>query len=169
MSKLQELILHFARKSEGDSSFGAVKLNKLLFYADFAFFRSHGRSITGESYVKRAQGPCPANIVKALKGLEAAKRAATQSTTYFGRPQKKTVALVDADLSSFNGNEIAIVDEVLEWLRDKNASEVSEMSHRELGWELAKDGEVIPYGTALISAEAPNDKEAQFALRFVKQ
>ena len=35
--KFRELILNISEQSEGDSTFGAVKLNKLLFYIDFHY------------------------------------------------------------------------------------------------------------------------------------
>ena len=34
-AKLRELVLYICYLSEGDNSFGKVKLNKILFYADF--------------------------------------------------------------------------------------------------------------------------------------
>ena len=66
--KLKELVLYIAQKSEDDPSFGATKLNKILFAADFYFFGQTGRSITGASYVHRGKGRavvCKVNVEKA--------------------------------------------------------------------------------------------------------
>ncbi len=40
--KLKEFILYVADRCEADPTFGAVKLNKILFYADFLAFASTG-------------------------------------------------------------------------------------------------------------------------------
>ena len=65
--KLKELVLYIAQKSEDDPSFGATKLNKILFAADFYFFGQTGRSITGASYVHRGKGPVPGPPVRARR------------------------------------------------------------------------------------------------------
>ena len=46
-SRFRELILYCALKSETHRFFGATKLNKCLFYADFLAYRALGSSITG--------------------------------------------------------------------------------------------------------------------------
>ena len=50
--KLQELILYVAKVSEGDPTFGLVKLNKILFFSDFRHFLDTGQSITGQEHQK---------------------------------------------------------------------------------------------------------------------
>jgi len=50
-------VLYLARQSSEDPGFGAVKLNKLLFFADFEAFRLLGSSITGATYEKEEYGP----------------------------------------------------------------------------------------------------------------
>jgi hypothetical protein len=55
--KLRELILHVARRSEGDIAFGVTKLNKLLFFIDFLACLRFGKPITGEEYQKLDNGP----------------------------------------------------------------------------------------------------------------
>lgn len=168
MNKFEQLIVYIAKKSESDPGFGAVKLNKLLFFADFSFYRRFGRSITGQNYVRRQNGPCPTSMVSTTKKLISSGKIAIQKSDYFGLTQKRTLALTEADLTDFNGEEIAMVDKIIDFFRDADATKVSEISHHFFGWTLAKDGEKIPYGTALISIEPPTDKEAQYAQRFAK-
>src|SRR5919109_351200 len=56
--RLKELVLYLACASEtADPGFGMVKLNKLLYRADFEAFRRLGHSLTGETYQKQAYGP----------------------------------------------------------------------------------------------------------------
>ena len=61
-NKLRELVLYIAVLSEGDPAFGKVKLNKLLFFADFTAYLSFGKPITGHEYQK-TQGWASATAV----------------------------------------------------------------------------------------------------------
>jgi len=65
--KFQELMLYIASRSADDQKFGATKLNKILFYADFQAYLSLGKSITGAEYQRLGNGPAP----RELKSLEA--------------------------------------------------------------------------------------------------
>ena len=49
-AKLCELIIYIAEHSKDDTSFGAVKLNKLLYYSDFSAYRQLRNSITDAEY-----------------------------------------------------------------------------------------------------------------------
>ena len=60
--KFRELIVYICKKSEGDPTFGAVKLNKILYYADFAAYRILGKPITGAQYQKLREGPAPQGV-----------------------------------------------------------------------------------------------------------
>ncbi len=54
--KFTELLLYVATRLQGDRSGGATKLNKILFFADFAHVR-RGAPITGAEYQKLEHGP----------------------------------------------------------------------------------------------------------------
>ena len=69
----------------------------------------------------------------------------------------------DARTDLFGAEELRLVDEVIETLRDKTASEVSEVSHREAGWQLVAEGETIPYELAFVLA--PSEAELTPAIR----
>ena len=62
-TRFRELILYCALKSETHRFFGATKLNKCLFYADFLAYRALGSSITGAEYLALEHGPAPRQLV----------------------------------------------------------------------------------------------------------
>jgi len=64
--KLAELIVFFAEESKDDIQFGSVKLNKLLFLADFWAYGHLGQSITGATYVRQDHGPTPSRTCRLL-------------------------------------------------------------------------------------------------------
>ena len=49
--RLLELILYVAEKCQDDPKFGATKLNKILWWADFLAYAQHGTPITQLSSV----------------------------------------------------------------------------------------------------------------------
>jgi hypothetical protein len=163
-AKLRELILHVAWRSEDDRHFGAVKLNKILFFADFIAYRRWGRSITGAEYQKLEHGPAPRTIRPVLDNMERAGLVAEQPVERFGYVQKRVVALREPDLADFTAQEISLVDSVLMVCRGRNARAMSDMSHDFIGWRVAALGEAIPYGVAMIRKRQPTETERAHGL-----
>ena len=58
-AKFTEMLLYVADKLGDDRAGGATKLNKILYFAEFAHVRRHGRPISGADYFRLDQGPAP--------------------------------------------------------------------------------------------------------------
>ena len=162
--KFKQLILYLAAKSEGDQSFGATKLNKLLFYSDFLAYLTTGSPISGQTYQKLSYGPAPKSLVPVLREMQDEQLCIERERAHFGKTQRQVVPLVEPDLSCFTAKEVDIVHEVLSELRHSSASEVSELSHRFIGWQAAAEGEEIPYETALLAGSPLPPTEAELEL-----
>ncbi len=158
--KFRELILFISERSEGDAPFGSVKLNKLLFYADFLAYLKFGKAITWQKYQKLDQGPCPRRMVPVLRELEEDEEIVQVDRNYHGYTQKRVIALREPDLSVFSADEIALVTQILDEFKGMNAKQVSDTSHDFIGWQLAELGEDIPYEVALVKFgdQKPNPK-----------
>jgi len=148
--KFKELILYIAQESEGDSTFGATKLNKILFFCDFLSYRAYGESITGQRYFKLPYGPAPRPLVPVVRELIEEGSCIKVPRSRFGRPQETIFAKREADIDVFNSRDIALVDFVMRQLRDNDATQVSDLSHEFIGWQLAGDQEDIPYETIFL-------------------
>ena len=133
-SRFRELILYCATKSETHRLFGATKLNKCLFYADFLAYRALGTSITGAEYLALEHGPAPRQFVAEREAMVRNDDIAIQRRAQ----QQRVIALREPDLGDFSGAEIAIVDQVVEDLRTLDAEDVSDWSHAFLGWKAAR-------------------------------
>lgn len=59
LQRFRELIVYIASKSIDDPSFGATKLNKILYYSDFKAFERFGVPLTGAPYFRLKNGPAP--------------------------------------------------------------------------------------------------------------
>lgn len=163
--KLRELVLHISRQSEGDPCFGAVKLNKILFYADFLAYRRFGQPITGAEYQKLEHGPAPRQLKPLHERMKREGTIAVRKAEFGGYTQHRTLALREPILGKFTSEEIALVDSVIKQFWGQNASDVSDYSHRFIGWQLANVGETIPYSLALLTRRDPTEKERQHGLK----
>lgn len=149
--KLRELMLHVAWQCATHQLFGMIKLNKILFFSDMKAFAETGRSITGAAYEKREFGPVAKGINDEIDRLVSDRAAVVYERDMPDlTTQKRLTALRKADLSCFSAQEIAFVNDVINWTWSMSAEQLSEMSHDSVGWEAARMHETIPAGTALI-------------------
>jgi hypothetical protein len=168
--KLAELILYISQKCATDPKFGAIKLNKILYLADFLSFGNWGEPITGVEYQHLRLGPAPRRLIPVRDGLQSAGKLVVQVMPLrSGRQQTRTVNLSDPNLKLFSGREIALVDSVIEELWDLDAEESSEFSHRFVGWKMTKEGDNIPYGSIFISDEPLSPAEIQRGRELAKE
>jgi hypothetical protein len=146
--KLAELILYISEKCATDPTFGATKLNKILCFSDFLFYAYNDRGITGVEYQKLPAGPAPRRLVPVRDEMIENRELALQEIPIkSGLIQKRTVNLRRAKLNLFGGDEIAMVDSVIESLREVDAEATSKKSHEMVGWLVTQVGETIPYNT----------------------
>jgi len=149
-TKLRELILLFAELSEGDQSFGATKLNKLLFFADANAYLAIGKTITGQEYQRLPQGPAPRRMVPVVDGMKAEGQLAERRMQFHGWPQRRFFALREANTAPFTAEELDIAFRIVHQYRTWNASDMSHASHECLAWQMLDDGEKIPFPMLLI-------------------
>lgn len=161
-TKLDELILYIAERCSGDPRFGKIKLNKILFYADFSAYLRHGSSITGEDYIKQPHGPVPCHVEKRLAKLSG-KDLEVVERDFYGRRQHRVVAKREARLNDFSAQEIALVDQTISHLEGFSGADVSELSHQFLAWQVAQIGEVIPYQAGLAIPGAATKEKLKIA------
>lgn len=162
--KLRELILFIAIHSEGDEPFGAVKLNKLLFYCDFLAYVHFGEPITGQEYQALPQGPAPRRMLPVVNKMIEKDELAIRKHDYYGKDQQRAFAQRSPDIGYFSFEELELVDRVIKLFWGQSATAISNASHRFPGWKLAKKGETIPYAVALIGSREPTLAERKRGL-----
>lgn len=151
-SKFIELLLYVAERLRPDRAGGATKLNKVLFFADFAHVRRAGSPISGAAYQKLPQGPAPRRLRPIRDALISSGVATVVREEFLGYELHRLVPLRPADVSVFSDAELATIEQVLADLEGLNARQVSDLSHAEAGWRLVQDGDEIPYEAALVGA-----------------
>ena len=160
-AKFRELLLYVCLKSQDDPTFGAVKLNKLLWQADRLAYGFLERPITGVAYVKRRLGPAPLRLVQVRTQMIAEGLLAAEVRPYGSYPQKRLVPLRRPDLSAFSADEIALVDGVIDEFRAYDATQIADWSHEFYACAAAEEEEIIPYETVFLSRRRLNPGEAQ--------
>ena len=160
--KLRELILYISLGSETDERFGKTKLYKLLFYSDFLAYLRLGKPITAVEYIALPNGPAPSNIEELLAQMKKEEQLHLREYNYYGHKQFKPLALRNPDLTVISSRERKLVDELMDKNWEKNAKDVSDLSHKFDGWKLARystDRRTIPYNMALIGNRQPTAAE----------
>lgn len=153
--KFKELVLYIAEKSEDDPWFGATKLNKLLFYADFLAYGHFGKPITGAVYQVLRHGPAPKKLLPIRLQMIRDKELEIRRERVLRFTQQRPIALREASVGVFSADELSIVDDLIRLLGDRTAGEISELSHAEVCWQLADEGEEIPYTAVFLSSRKP--------------
>lgn len=162
-----EPVAHYVIARADPNKLGAVKLNKVMWFADLEAYRRFGKTITGQcSYEKRQHGPVPNNIVRAIRHLEQNELIATRTVpTFGGMERREHVWLKNPDVSVFSPHEVDILNEAINWVCDQHtAKSISELSHDTL-WEQAEIGEQIPVGAATVVPDDLDGDDIAWALQ----
>jgi len=167
-AKFKELILYIADRCSDDTDFGAVKLNKILFYSDFFAYGKTGKPITGATYFKLPLGPAPKQLVPMREKMKKDSEIAVYLKRYFSYQQERIIPLREANLDNFSAEEISIVEQVINLFHGVNGAEISSKSHMELGYQIANEQGEIPYEAAFLSNLPVSDYEIEHGLELAK-
>jgi hypothetical protein len=145
-AKAENLILHICREMEDCPEFGAIVLNKVLYYVDHAHYLKYGKKLTGFGYIKQKLGPTPkpSEFLPIRTRLIADNRIEEKPKEYFGKIQKRLRAVSDPDLSCFSQDEVALIGNIINSLSGFNGKGCTDLTHDELSWKLAAQMEELP-------------------------
>lgn len=127
---------------------GALRLNKALWHTDVLAYRTSGQSVTGDSYVKRKNGPVPAEILATIRELQ------DEGLLHVREPQfqfdpRRYISLEDPDTSVLSEQDVALARHVIAYVCGKTTTAISDETHDTI-WKAAKDGEPIPLEATLV-------------------
>ncbi|MEK7175272.1 MAG: type II toxin-antitoxin system antitoxin SocA domain-containing protein [Patescibacteria group bacterium] len=145
LKKFKEVLLYVLEKVGSKSNVGMTVLYKLLYFIDFDYYEKFEEQLIGATYIKNHFGPTPVEFKKIVELMEIKGELETVKSKYFLHDQTKYLPRREPDLSVLSANEIKHIDEVLVRLSDKNAKELSDYSHEDIPWLIAKENEIIKY------------------------
>lgn len=170
--KLRELIVYLANACAADETFGAMKLNKLLFLSDFLAYGTHGKPITGVDYMKLENGPVPRRLLPIREEMENDGDIAIEKRQYYGmpNPQTRIIARRNADVSLLEKEEIALVDDLIRSTWGASGTKVSELTHGYRAWLMTRQiKDSIPYEAVFLSDEPPTEYEILHAEELIRE
>jgi len=126
-----------------------TKLNKLLFYVDFKYFKENGASITGARYAHAPHGPIPDEFDTWLTALSDWLKQIRVDEQPFGDCLGEVFISSTADTSLFASSELECIDLVKKRFRYYTATQTKEYSHQEKGYQETRNGKLISYEYAM--------------------
>jgi len=132
--RYRQAVLFFLHQCES-RRMGKVKLMKLLYYLDFDHFEKHGRSVTGDRYLRFPLGPLPEHGEAVLERMVAEGQVQIRGW----KP------LIPCDLSVFSSSELVVLRSVCARWRYATKQEIVDASHREPTWTEVQAGREVPY------------------------
>ena len=153
LKKFKEVFLYVLAKVGNKSNIGESVLNKLFYFIDFDFYEKFEEQLVGATYIKNHYGPTPCELKKVVDEMEKNEEIEEIKSKYFKFDQKKYLPLRKPNLDILSAREIGLIDDVLNRLSDKSASEISDYSHEDIPFKVHKDGERIDYETVFYRDE----------------
>jgi len=134
IDKITHMVLFFINKTQKTPK---SKLLKLLYYSDFMAYKTFGVSISGTVYCRNHFGPIPRShdaLIEYLKKIEAI------DTDIFPGPYEGEIIVPKMDFSpeTLPEEEIEILSIVLEKFKNTTATQLSTISHNEIGFKMTE-------------------------------
>lgn len=154
--RLKEMILYVAQRCAAADRFGAIKLNKILWKADFDAFAARGVPITGRDYQRLELGPAPREMPRVYNdmlrdGLIRVERIDFgQNEAGEDVVELRTIALVTPNLGRFDAEDLRFVETAITYYWDMTGTESSDDSHG-AAWRTHHNGDPLPYELARLS------------------
>ncbi len=154
-TKFVELLVHAVDALSEQGRGMATKLNKILYFCDFAHVSRTGDPISGFEYQKLPHGPAPRALVPVRDRLIADGTLSVRVTTdAFGFNNHIFSTSRRADLEVFSDAERETIDSVVNAIVAMSARQASDLSHEDAGWQMVRLNETIPYSAAYLGIEA---------------
>jgi len=113
-----------------------VKLNKLMFYADFLNYRTSGASISGYQYKAIQRGPVPVDYDIAFNLIEKDGFLDREYVSFRnGEGAERFIHVKQFDKSLFTETELATMREVANRFKYTPTNEIQQLSHEEPAWQ----------------------------------
>jgi hypothetical protein len=163
--RLREMILYIAQHCATAERFGAIKLNKILWKADFDAFAERGVPVTGREYQRLPLGPAPREMPRVYNdmlrdGIIRVERIDFgQNDAGEDVVELRTIALVEPNLTRFAPNDLHFVDAAITYYWEMTGTETSDDSHG-VAWRTHHNGAPLPYELARLS-DKPLSRQMQ--------
>ena len=145
LEKIENIISYIASKVK---NLTITSLNKYLWYIDMLSFNKRTVAITGLTYQNQKFGPTIVYKKYDEISLLDDKYTREDIETENGNTTK-ILSNNNFNLDKISSSEKEIIDTIIKLLKNKNVTDISEISHREDGWKKTKRFEPISFEYAM--------------------
>jgi len=168
-NKFKEMVHFIIDECRDPARLGATRLNKVCWHADLISFKVTGKSISGETYVKRQRGPVPSKILATLEKLKSEGAITIRERNFGYYKRRDFMSLRPCKIRLLSENDLDTIREVLGEVCNHSANIVSEMTHDQI-WNAAGDGEEIPFfATLAASSGTISSDDKKWANQMVRE
>ena len=145
--KFRQVLLYILKKVGGKPNVGMTVLYKLLYFIDFDYYEKYEEQLMGLVYLKNQHGPTPLLFENLIEEMVKKGQVEKIKSKFYLYPQTKYLVnpKIVPDLSILNGQEKEHIDWDLQRLSDKTATELSDLSHKDVPWISAENGKPLDY------------------------
>lgn len=144
LDKFTNMVLYFA---QNNPKLSKTRLNKLLFYSDFRFFKKNSVSISGTTYIHDYYGPVPSDFELLYTLLKDNDEVETKQ--FNDGHGEMFIGTQEFNKNLFTNEELRVLKTVSDDFKDYNAKKITEYSHQEKAYQETEMKAVIPYNYAL--------------------
>jgi len=147
VDKFRQILLYVLKKVGGKPNVGMTVLYKLLYFIDFDYYEKYENQLMGLVYLKNYHGPTPRLFEDLIGDMTKKGDVETVKSKFYQYPQTKYLVnpAVEPDLSILNGKEQEHIDWELQRLSDLTASQLTDLSHKDVPWISAENGKPLDY------------------------
>lgn len=147
VDKFRQVLLYILKKVGGKPNVGMTVLYKLLYFIDFDYYEKYEDQLMGLAYLKNHHGPTPLLFERLIGDMVKNGEVEIIKSKFYRFPQTKYLMNpeVEPDLSVLNGREQEHIDWELRRLSDLTATQLSDLSHKDVPWISAVDGKPLDY------------------------
>lgn len=146
LDKIKNIILYFICSQ---TNIFKTKLNKLLWYSDFLYFKKYAVSITGNSYIHAPFGPVFNGYELILGAMLLDNLIDKEEINFEENISGELLKPMDkCDICVISKAEKEVIDCVMEHFKNYSCKQISDFSHNEKPYKETKEGEKISYHLA---------------------
>lgn len=147
VDKFRQILLYILKKVGGKPNVGMTVLYKLLYFIDFDYYEKYENQLIGLVYLKNRHGPTPRLFEDLIGDMTQKGDVEVVKSKFYQYPQTKYLVnpSVEPDLSILNGKEQEHIDWELQRLSDLTASQLTNLSHKDVPWISAENNKPLDY------------------------
>lgn len=152
VQKYKEMISAFLRQ---EGRFTKTKLAKLLYFADFSWYYSHLKSMSGMQYRKIKYGPVADMYFRVIDEMFDSGEIAIEQTEDGAMLISETRSGAKTKLSLVSKEERTLIDKIGQKWSKKRTGEVVDFTHKQMPYLFADEGEIVSYD--IFTQENPDE------------